>query len=198
MEVKKGLKGKDLIAIGIYAAIYFVINFAFMLFSALHPVLWILMPCLIAVFAGIPFMMMCTKVQKSFAVLLMGIVVALIYFFTGQFTIYILATFVIGCVVAEVVRKIVGFTSYQGNTLAYMAFSVGMIGSPLPVWLMHDQFMNQIRDNGMPEAYVSNLEKVSSPVMLIVMIVGTLAGALLGAFITKKMFKKHFEKAGVV
>ena len=53
----KKLKGKDLITIGIFSAIYFVINFAFMLLGGIHPVLWMLMPGFIAVFAGIPFLL---------------------------------------------------------------------------------------------------------------------------------------------
>ena len=69
---KKGMTGKDIITVGIFSAIYFVINFAFMLLSGLHPLLWILMPGLIAIFAGIPFLMMCAKVPKTGAVLLMG------------------------------------------------------------------------------------------------------------------------------
>ena len=71
---KKGMTGKDIITVGIFSAIYFVINFAFMLLSGLHPLLWILMPGLIAVFAGIPFLMMCTKVPKTGAVVLMGFI----------------------------------------------------------------------------------------------------------------------------
>lgn len=77
---KKGMTGKDIITVGIFSAIYFVINFAFMLLSGLHPLLWILMPGLIAIFAGIPFLMMCAKVPKTGAVLLMGFITALIYF----------------------------------------------------------------------------------------------------------------------
>ena len=89
---KKGMTGKDIITVGIFSAIYFVINFAFMLLSGLHPLLWILMPGLIAVFAGIPFLMMCTKVPKTGAVVLMGFITALIYFVTGQFTVVMLAS----------------------------------------------------------------------------------------------------------
>ena len=65
VSTDKKLKGKDLITIGIFSAIYFVINFAFMLLGGIHPVLWMLMPGFIAVFAGIPFMLMVAKVQKS-------------------------------------------------------------------------------------------------------------------------------------
>jgi len=39
---EKMLKGRGLITIGIFSAIYFVINFAFMLMGGLRPVMWIL------------------------------------------------------------------------------------------------------------------------------------------------------------
>lgn len=89
-SANKKMRGKDLITIGIFSAIYFVINFAFMLMGGFHPILWILMPGFIAVFAGIPFMLMTAKVQKLGAVFLMGLITALIYFATGQFTLVIL------------------------------------------------------------------------------------------------------------
>ena len=38
VSTDKKLKGKDLITIGIFSAIYFVINFAFMLLGGIHPV----------------------------------------------------------------------------------------------------------------------------------------------------------------
>ena len=98
---KKGMTGKDIITVGIFSAIYFVINFAFMLLSGLHPLLWILMPGLIAVFAGIPFLMMCTKVPKTGAVVLMGFITALIYFVTGQFTVVILIAFAVSCILPD-------------------------------------------------------------------------------------------------
>ena len=48
----RGMSGKDVITVGIFSAIYFVINFAFMLLGGLHPLLWILMPGFIALFTG--------------------------------------------------------------------------------------------------------------------------------------------------
>ena len=127
---KKGMTGKDIITVGIFSAIYFVINFAFMLLSGLHPLLWILMPGLIAVFAGIPFLMMCTKVPKTGAVVLMGFITALIYFVTGQFTVVILIAFAVSCILAELCRICSHYRSFRGNALAYVFFSLGMIGAP--------------------------------------------------------------------
>jgi len=195
---KGKLKGKDLITIGIFSAIYFVINFIFMLMGGLHPMMWILMPGFIALFTGIPFILMCSKVQKMGAVLLMGVITGLIYFVTGMFTVIILATFVIGCILSEIVRLISGYNSFKGNMLAFICFSLGMTGSPLPIWIMHDKFMTQISGQGMPADYITALENLSSPTMLLVLFLAPVLGAIIGSWISKKMFQKHFEKAGIV
>ena len=195
---EKVLQGRDLITIGIFSAIYFVINFAFMLMGGFHPLLWILMPGFIALCSGIPFMLMCNKVQKFGSVLLMGIITGLIYFATGQFTIVILVTFLIACISGELARGLSGYQNYWGNTIAFVCFSLGMTGSPLPIWLMRDQFFAQITEQGMSESYVTTLEAVSSTGMLIVLFMAPIIGAVIGSLITKKMFKKHFQKAGIV
>ena len=192
------LKGKDLITIGIFSAVYFVINFAFMILGGIHPVLWILMPGFIALFTGVPFMMLAAKVQKPWVIALMGLITALIYFATGQFTIVILVTFVISCVLAEVVRYTTKFNSYTGNSIAFAVFSIGMTGSPLPIWLFHDSFISQITEQGMPTNYILALEKISSPTMLIIMFVAPIIGALIGTLIAKVMMRKHFVKAGLL
>lgn len=192
------LNGRDLITIGIFSAIYFVINFIFMLMGGLHPLMWILMPGFIALFTGIPFMLMCAKVQKAGAVFLMGAITALIYFVTGQFTVIILVAFVICCVLGEVVRAVSKYSSFKGNSIAFVIFSLGMTGSPLPIWLMRESFLAQISQQGMPGDYVATLEALSSPKMLIVLFAAPIIGAVLGAAATKRMFRKHFTKAGIV
>ena len=194
----KGLKGKDLITIGIFSSIYFVINFAFMLLGGIHPVLWMLMPGFIAVFAGIPFMLMAAKVQKPGAVFLMGLITALIYFVTGQFTLVILISMASACVLAEVIRSMAKYDSFKGNSTAYVIFSLGMTGSPLPIWLFKADFLAQITEQGMPADYVSAVEALSSNAMLVVLFVAPIIGGMIGAFIAKGLFKKHFVKAGIV
>lgn len=192
------LRGKDLITIGIFSAIYFVLNFICMLISGLHPLVWILMPMNIAIVTGIPFLLLCAKVQKFGAVLIMGIITGLIYYVTGQFTVILLITFGCACLLAEAVRAMGKYRGAKVNTAAFALFSLGMTGSPLPIWVMRSSFLEQIREQGMAEDYITALERVSSPLMLMVMFAAAIAGALLGAFLARKMFKKHFEKAGMV
>lgn len=191
------LGGKDLISVGIFSAVYFVLNFLCMLLSGLHPLVWIFMPMNIAILTGVPFLLLCARVQKFGAVLLMGVITGLIYYVTGQFTVILLISFGCACLLAEAVRALGHYRGARANTAAFALFSLGMTGSPLPIWLMRSSFLAQIREQGMAEEYLSALERVSSPLMLAVMFAATIAGALLGALLARKMFRKHFEKAGI-
>lgn len=192
------MKGKDLITIGIFSAIYFVINFMFMLLSGFSPYIWILMPGLIAIFTGIPYMIMISKVQKFGAIFIMGLITGLLYFITGQFTIVILITFIISCGIAELIRYISKYKTFKGNMFSFVFFSLGMTGSPLPIWLFKEDFLAQISSQGMPEEYVSTLNSIASNGMLAVLFIAPILGAFIGAWITKKLFNKHFKKAGIV
>ena len=195
---RRGMSGKDVITVGIFAAIYFVINFAFMLLGGLHPLLWILMPGFIALFTGIPYLMMCAKVQKVGSVLLMGLITGLIYYVTGQFTVVILVSFVLACGLAELTRGLTHYRSMAGNLVSFVLFSVGMVVSPLPIWLMREDFLRQITEQGMPADYVNTLAALSSNIMLVVLFLAPIVGAVIGGFIARAMFRKHFEKAGLV
>ena len=62
MNQNRKLTGKDVIAIGIYSAIYFVMNFAAMM-TGFIPLLWILLAGTAAILTGIPFLLMAVKVQ---------------------------------------------------------------------------------------------------------------------------------------
>ena len=189
---------KDVITVGIFSAIYFVINFAFMLLGGLHPLLWILMPGFIALFTGIPYLMMCAKVQKIGSVLLMGLITGLIYYVTGQVTLVILVSFVLACGLAEIIRIATHYRSMTGNLISFVLFSIGMVGSPLPIWLMREDFLRQITEQGMPTDYINTLRALSSNGMLVVLFLAPIVGAIIGGLIARLMFRKHFEKAGLV
>lgn len=198
INIGRKLKGKDLITIGIFSAIYFVINFIFMLAGGLHPVMWILMPGFIALFTGVPYMILASKVQKPGAVFIMGLITGLIYFVTGMFTVVILISFASACVLAELIRLAAKYRSFTGNTVSFAVFSVGMIGSPLPIWLFKDSFFAQISGQGMSADYLSVLSSLATDGMLAVMVLAPVVLGIIGALIAKGLFRKHFAKAGIV
>lgn len=198
MEESKKLTGRNFITIGIFSAIYFVLNLAAMI-TGIVPVLWLLLPGVAGIVTGIPFMLMEAKVRKPGAVLIMGAITALLYYVTGQFTVLLLITFAIACVLSEVYRAI---TKYDSNfvhmTISFIIFCYGMLGSPLAIWVYRDSFLAQIQQNGMTAEYVETLSGLISTPMLIVLCISPIIGGLIGALIAKGLFRKHFKKAGVV
>lgn len=192
------LQIKDLVTIGIFSAIYFVVNLIVMVCGGISPIIWIFMPAIIGLLCGVIFMLMTAKVKKFGAILIMSIITALIYFATGQFTVVLLVSFAIVSIIAEFIRRGFGYKSFTGNLIAYVIFSLGMTGSPLPIWLFGDSFLKSIMEQGMSTSYVEGLKTLTSTGMLVSMYVATFITALIGGFIGKSMLKKHFKKAGIV
>lgn len=191
------LTGKDVIAIGIYSAIYFVMNFAAMI-TGFIPLFWILLAGTAAILTSIPFLLMAVKVPKPGAVLIMGFITAFLYFITGQFTVLILITMLIACVLSETYRYITKYAlKFRNLVVAFILFSYGMVGSPLALFVYRESFLAQISET-MSRKYVVAISSYITTPMLILLLVSPIVDGLLGALIAKGIFKKHFEKAGIV
>lgn len=191
------LTGKDVVAIGIYSAIYFVMNFAAMI-TGFIPLFWILLAGTAAILTSIPFLLMAVKVPKPGAVLIMGFITAFLYFITGQFTVLILITMLIACVLSETYRYITKYAlKFRNLVVAFILFSYGMVGSPLALFVYRESFLAQISET-MSRKYVVAISSYITTPMLILLLVSPIVGGLLGALIAKGIFKKHFEKAGIV
>ena len=197
MNQNRKLTGKDVIAIGIYSAIYFVLNFMAMM-TGLIPLLWILLPGTVAILTGIPFLLMAVKVPKPGAVLIMGLITAFLYFVTGQFTVLILITMLIACVVSEAYRYITKYNlKFSNLAVAFILFGYGMAGSPLALFVYRESFLAQISET-MSQEYVVAISSYITTPMLILLLVSPIAGGFFGALIAGGIFKKHFKKAGIV
>ncbi|GAA0117344.1 MptD family putative ECF transporter S component [Clostridium senegalense] len=192
------LQTKDLVTIGIFTAIYFVITILVMILVAIAPVIWLLYPGILAVVCGVVYMLLTAKIEKTGPVFIMSTITGIIYLVTGECTWVILATYVVTGLIAEVIRSSFGYKSFKGNLFAYCVFSLGMIGSPLPLWLFHDSFIQSIIEMGMDPSYVEKISTMVSGWSFIGMIIVTIICAIIGGFIGKSMLKKHFQKAGIV
>ncbi|MBU5228219.1 MptD family putative ECF transporter S component [Clostridium senegalense] len=192
------LQTKDLVTIGIFTAIYFVITILVMILVAIAPVIWLLYPGILAVVCGVVYMLLTAKIEKTGPVFIMSTITGIIYLVTGECTWVILATYVVTGLIAEVIRSSFGYKSFKGNLFSYCVFSLGMIGSPLPLWLFHDSFIQSIIEMGMDPSYVEKISTMVSGWSFIGMIIVTIICAIIGGFIGKSMLKKHFQKAGIV
>lgn len=197
MENNK-LKVKDLVNIGIFSALYMAIAMVVMIPVGIAPILWLLWPGIAGLFGGVFFTLLLTKVPKMGASLLLALISGILFFATGECTWVIIVTFAIAGLLAEVMRKVLGYKSFKGIALAGGFCAIGFIGSPLPMWLFQESYMKSIEEMGMEAEYVEGLQSMISAGSFIGMLAVAFIGGLLGTLIGHKMLKKHFEKAGIV
>ena len=83
MKNENKLKGKDLINIGIYAAIYCVIMTCIAMLGYI-PIMMPMLAVLCPLIGGIPIMLFYTKVKKFGMITIMGIIVGIYLWVTGM------------------------------------------------------------------------------------------------------------------
>ena len=191
----KGLKVKDLINVGIFTAIYFVVFFASGMIGYI-PIFMVLLPFILPVATGIPFMLYLTKVKKFGMITITGIIVSLIMFTTGHS--WTVVAIGIPCgMIADLIFKSGDYKSWGKTLSGFVVFSQWIIGAMLPMWIMRDSYFEYVR-KGYGDAYTDTLMSLMSGWMLAVLIALSVIGSVIGAYIGRAALKKHFKRAGIV
>ena len=197
MDEKK-LKTKDLVNIGIFSAIYMVLSILVMVIAIFSPILWLLWPAITGIICNFIYMLLVSKVPKPGTAFLLIAITGIIYFVTGECTWVIVASCVVSGILAEFMRKIMGYKNPKSEIISSGIICIGLIGSPLPMWLFQESYMKSIIEMGMDPEYVGKLQTLISIPTLIGVVVAAFAGGVVGAYIGKAIFKKRFEKAGII
>ena len=82
MNKETKLKGRDLINIGIYGAIYFVILFAVAMLGMI-PIFLPLLSVFVPILGGIPFMLFLTRVKKPGMIFIFAMIMGILMLLTG-------------------------------------------------------------------------------------------------------------------
>ena len=188
------LQGKDLMNIGIYSAIYFVIVFAVAMLGYI-PILMPILCVFVPLIAGVPFMLFLTKVQKFGMIWIMSIIMGILMLLTGMAQ-YALIVGVFTGLIAELIYKSGAYKSQSKAILTCGVFSMWVWGNFIPLFFDRETFWSTRQSFG--EEYINTLNSIMPlwlcPVLLIASFVFGIAGGLFG----KALLKKHFKKAGIV
>ncbi|SHH87969.1 energy-coupling factor transport system substrate-specific component [Sporobacter termitidis DSM 10068] len=187
------LTGKDLINVGIYSAIYFVIIMAIAMLGYIP----IMMPMLCVVgpiIGGIPFMLFLTKVKKFGMILIMSVIMGILMALTGM-GLYALPVAVVSALIAELVWKRANYSRAGSSILTCGFFNIWMWGNFIPLFTNPESYFSTRTEFGADyeAALTALLPGWMSPVLLICCFVCGMLGGLLG----RSLLKKHFSKAGI-
>lgn len=190
------LKGKDLINVGIYSAIYFVIMMIVAMLGVI-PVLYPMLVVFVPIFGGIPFMLFLTKVKKFGMIWIMSILMGILMIVCGMGYYALIVGGVTG-LLAELIFKSGGYKNAGKAVLTCGMFGLWVWGNYLQLFINREAFFASPTRQGLGEEFINTVNAMlpawMCPVLLIICFVCGILGGLLG----KKLLKKHFSKAGIV
>ncbi|WP_455520976.1 MptD family putative ECF transporter S component [Parvimonas micra] len=195
MEIEK-LKIKDLVTIGVFTVIYFVLMFLSGMIGMV-PILYLAYPAVAGIITGIVIMLFMAKVQKLWGLFILGLICSFIVIAMGN-TYIILIHALISMAIAEFVRKIGGYKSFKYNMLSFTIFNTWICGFLMQILLAKDKVIEMAETKGMGYDYIMKLIALLNFRNMIFVYIGAIVGGIIGAYIGKVFLKKHFEKAGII
>lgn len=188
------LKGKDLITVGIFSAISFVIIFAVAMLGYI-PIFIPLLAVIVPLVNGIPFMLFLTKVKKFGMILIMSVIMGILMLLTGM-GFYTLIVSVITGLVAELIYRSGNYSSASKAVLTQGVYCAWVWGNFLPLFTDIEGYFATRQDYG--REYIDSLTALMPLWMCPVLLVACFAFGVLGGLIGKAVMKKHFVRAGIV
>ena len=188
------LKGKDLINIGIYAAIYCVLMTVIAMLGFI-PVMLPMLAVLCPLICGVPMMLFMTKVKKFGMVTIMGCIIGLFLMLTGMGYWPVIFGVVCG-IVADLVAKSGNYQSASKTAICYGILNVILFGNYMPLYLDREGYFASRQSFG--QEYVDTLGQIMQPWTAPVILIAAFVFGFIGAKIGQKLLKKHFVKVGIV
>lgn len=190
------LNGKDLINVGIYSAIYFVIMMIVAMLGVI-PVLYPTLVIFVPIIGGIPFMLFLTKVKKFGMIWIMSILMGVLMIVCGM-GYYALIVGIVTGLLAELAFRSGKYNSTGKVVLTCGIFGLWVWGNYLQLFIDRESFFASPTRQGLGEDFINTINTLLPTWMCPVMLVICFVCGLLGGLIGKKMLKKHFSKVGIV
>lgn len=193
---KEKIKAKDLITVGIFTAIQFVVCMAVAMLGYI-PIFIPLLAVLVPLIGGIPFMLFLTKTKKFGMVTIMSVLIGLITCLMGMGVWVILTAPVFG-ILADLIFRSGGYASVKKSILGYGVFSMWVIGNYIPIVVTRDAYFQMLATGGYGEEYTQTLMHYIPDWSLLPLLAACFVSGILGALLGRVLLKKHFVRAGIV
>lgn len=188
------LNAKDLINVGIFTAIYFVLVFAVAMLGYI-PIFMPLLSVIVPIIGGVPFMLFLTRVKKFGMILIMSILMGILMLLTGMGYYAIIVGAVSG-LIAEIVFRSGGYKNASKAVLTSGLFSTWIWGNYIPLFTNIEGYFATRQSFG--QEYIDALTSLMPSWMCPVLLAAAFVSGIIGGLFGCTMLKKHFAKAGIV
>lgn len=188
------LNGKDLINVGIFSAIYFVIVFITAMLGMV-PILYPMLTVICPLVGGVVYMLFLTRVKKFGMIWIMSILMGILMLLSGM-SWYALAIGVFSVLIAALIFKSGNYAGAVKGVVSHAVFSLWIFGNYLIFYLNHETYM-ETREEMIGKEYVDKLNSILPMWSWVILLAATLIFELIGGLIGNVMLKKHLSKAGI-
>lgn len=171
------------VGLGICAAIFSVLFAGKVYFSVFTSVAT-------ALFAAPAYTLIFNKINKNYAIFISAFVLGLFLFLSGHAAVAFPIS-VIGGIVAEY------FFRKRNEYLSYICYSLGNIGSIIPMYFMRNNYINHLTAKGFSQEKIDLILKHSDLMTFVIIVVLTILAAVIGTSIGRKIYFRNFDKAGI-
>ena len=189
------LQTKDLINLGLFTVLYFVIGCCVAIPIGFVPIFLPVLGSLWSLITGIPFMLFLTRVKKFGMVTIMGVLSGLLMGLTGMGFWGVPMGLIFG-LLGDLILKSGDYKSAKKGIISHGVFSMWIIGNYIPIVATRDSYYQQLISGYGQEYADSIMSYISAYTLPLLLIAGFVCGAI-GGVIGQKIFKKHFKRAGI-
>ena len=190
------LQAKDLINIGLFTVLYFIIGCCVAIPIGFVPIFLPILGALWTLITGIPFMLFATRVKKFGMVTIMAVLSGLLMGLTGMGFWGVPMGLIFG-ILGDLVMKSGNYASVKKTILGYGVFSLWMVDTYIPMYFMVEQSYADFASS-FGDEYATKVMSVMPTWSIVLVIAGIFVFAVLGGLLGKAVLKKHFAKAGIV
>ena len=188
------LQGKDLINIGIFTAIYFIVIFAAASIGFI-PIFIPLISVIVPLVGGIPMMLFFSKIKKFGMLTICGVLLGIIMLLTGM-GYWCIPTGLIFGLIADFMLKACD-SKCKARSADAWRFSMWVIGAFIPIVVTRDAYYQSLLP-GYGKEYADTLMAYMPDWILPILLAASFVSGIVGGLIGQKIFRKHFERAGIV
>lgn len=186
---------RDLVTIGIFSAVYFILFFI-CCWTSVVPIMMIGYPVLSAFVTGIPMILFFTKVKKFGMITIFVLLQGIINTAMGYGVQSVIVALIVG-VIADLIMRAGKYQSWKLLLIAYVVFSEWVVGTMMPMFILKEAYLEPYRAT-QGDAYVEQGAQLLSNWMIPVVIIAIAVAAVFGAMLGHAVLKKHFKRAGIV
>lgn len=191
----KHLSPRDLINVGVFSAIYFVLLFALGMIGFLGPAA---MPVghSLAIFAnGVTIALYQSRVPKFGAMALLGLIVGTMMLVSGHVWYTVPIALLLG-IIADLLSGLGSYRTPWIQACAYAVFTCWYITPMLPLFFSSEAFIADIAQQ-MGDAYAQGFKDLFTPSFLLIWSGITVVLGFVAGLFGQSVLRRHFSRAGL-